>query len=126
MTNRQRIVFDLDHTICIPNLDEPDTYERYARAKPIQSVIDNINRLSKEGYYIIIYTARRMITHQGDIEKIKADVGSVTSKWLKDHEVEYNELVFGKPYADTYYVDDKAMDLNQFSRWMNNGEYRSR
>jgi hypothetical protein len=50
-----------------------------------------------------------MLTHGGDLDKIIEDVGCVTEKWLDDHKVPYDELIFGKPYSSTYYVDDKAM-----------------
>jgi len=112
----QSIVFDLDGTICIPNLDEKDTHRRYALAKPIQEVIDKMHKL-KYNYRIVIHTARRMVTHNGDINKIIEDVGQVTEDWLSAHGVPYDELVWGKPYASSYYVDDKAMSVKDFLLW---------
>lgn len=115
---QKSIVFDLDDTICYPNHNEKDTYAKYALAKPNTRVIVSMRELKSKGYYIIIATARRMVTHGGDIDKITADVEQVTIDWLKQYNVPYDELRFGKPYSSTWYVDDKAMDLNQFYKWV--------
>ena len=111
------IVIDLDHTICIPNLDMPDTYHRYAKAKPVTEIIDKMKELKYNGFKIVIATSRRMVTHNGDINKIIEDVGQVTTDWLKEHDVPYDELIWGKPYSSTYYVDDKAMTPSSFLEW---------
>lgn len=100
-------VFDLDGTICIPNHDRPDTQGRYAEAQPIEEMIEVLRRCRAEGTWIIIHTARRMVTHRGNVRKVIADVGQVTKDWLARYNVPYNELVFGKPYGDLY-IDDKA------------------
>jgi capsule biosynthesis phosphatase len=101
-------VFDLDHTICIPQLQFPDTYRRYRLAAPILQMIEYMQDLHWRGERIVIHTARRMLTHKGDLEKIEADVGQVTRDWLDVHNVPYDELIFGKPYGD-FYIDDKAL-----------------
>lgn len=100
-------VFDLDHTICVPQKFD-DTERRYAQAEPIPHMIEYVRKLHNLGNTIIIHTARRMLTHRGDLRKIEADVGQVTRDWLKDNDVPYDQLIFGKPYGDVY-VDDKAM-----------------
>lgn len=108
-----KLVIDIDHTILTPNLEFADTERRYAQAKPIQEMIDKINELHDGGFEIILHTARRMKTHNGDIEKIIDDVGDITEKWLNDHGVRYDELLFGKPHA-LYYIDDRSMSIDQF------------
>lgn len=100
-------VFDLDRTICIPQ-DFDDTERRYGQASPIIEMIEFIRDLHEYGHRIIIHTARRMLTHRGNLLMIEQDVGEVTRQWLKEHNVPYDELIFGKPYGDVY-VDDKAM-----------------
>lgn len=112
------IVFDLDDTICYPVHSEKDTHAKYAMAKPNTLLITYMKQLKDKGYHIIINSARRMVTHAGDIDKITADVGQVTIDWLAQYHVPYDELRFGKPYSSTWYVDDKAMDLNQFYKWV--------
>ena len=41
-TNKLTIVVDLDHTLCIPNLEYDDVEKRYGQAKPMQKVIDKL------------------------------------------------------------------------------------
>lgn len=101
-------VVDLDGTVCQPNLEYPDTHRRYALAVPIMDTILFLRRAEQRGDRIILHTARRMLTHKGDVAKIEQDVGQITRDWLRDNNVPYHELVFGKPYGD-YYIDDKAV-----------------
>ena len=105
--------FDLDDTICFPNHEYKDTYKKYIQAKPNYQMIEKINKLYVDGNKILIFTARRMLTHDGDLEKIKEDVEEITISWLSKYSVNYNELIFGKPYAD-FYVDDKGINLKEF------------
>jgi hypothetical protein len=67
--------------------------------------------LKKLGNVIIIYTARRMKTHNGNVGKIIADIGEITLNSLKKFEIPYDEIHFGKPYAN-FYVDDLAINAN--------------
>ena len=115
--NMPALVIDIDHTICIPNDAEKDTFEKYGKAKPIKEMIDAIRKAKQSGYRIVLFTARRMATHNGDINKVIEDVGELTIDWLKEHDVPYDELQFGKPNA-VYYVDDKALLPNQFIEWI--------
>jgi capsule biosynthesis phosphatase len=105
--------FDLDDTICFPNHEYKDAERKYRLAKPNNQIIDRLNSLFEEGHKIIIHTARRMLTFNGDIDKIKADVEKVTIDWLKEYKVSYSEIFWGKPYAD-YYIDDKAINVKDF------------
>ena len=105
------IVFDLDHTLCIPQT-HADTQRRYAEAAPIPEMIDFLRECYARGAIVIIFTARRMLTHKGDLTKIEGDVGEVTRDWLAKHDVPYTELIFGKPYGD-FYIDDKAVNSDE-------------
>ena len=116
--DRPTIVFDLDDTICYPNHNASDTEIKYGYALANNDVINRMKTLREEGFYIIIHSARRMLTHNGDIDKIHKDVWDTTVDWLETYDVPYDELVFGKPYANTYYVDDKAMNLEEFKEWV--------
>lgn len=111
------LVIDIDHTICMPNDSETDTFEKYGKAKPIQEMIDSIVKAKQNGFRIVLFTARRMATHNGDINKVIDDVGDITINWLHAHNVPYDELQFGKPNA-VYYIDDKAMLPEKFIEWM--------
>jgi len=108
MTTQKTLVVDLDDTICIPNHDEKDTYRKYGLAKPIPEMIDALKAARNRDYKIVISTARRMLTHRGDINKVIEDVDEITTTWLNEFEVPYDEIQYGKPYG-VYYIDDKAM-----------------
>lgn len=108
----KRIVCDLDHTICFPFDDAIDSYQKYGMALPNRKMIEKIILWKSRGAYIIIFTARRMRTHKGDVQKAILDVGGITEHWLKKHNVPYDELIFGKPDADVY-IDDKAMNVTE-------------
>ena len=101
---RKRFCFDLDNTI----VTSPRVPGDYTTCEPISRVIDYVKKLHAEGHYIIIHTARRMRTHGGNIGRVTADVGAITIQQLHDHAVPYDELIFGKPFAD-FYIDDKAI-----------------
>lgn len=105
------VCFDLDHTLCIPGAG-PDTQSKYAEAEPMVENIQKLVSFKERGARIVIFTARRMLTHNGDVEKVKADVGLVTENWLSEHGVPYDELIFGKPYYD-YFIDDKALNVEE-------------
>ena len=114
MTSRRSIVFDLDDTICFPNHDQTESYEKYGRAAPNVPVIEGMQQLYDAGYHITISSSRRMVTHDGNIAKIISDISEITETWLDKHKVPYHEIQYGKPYSSTYYVDDKAMTPEMF------------
>lgn len=117
MATTKTIVFDLDDTICYPNHLETDSFKKYGEARPNTQLILYMKGLKEIGFHITICSARRMVTHSGDIDKIIADIGKITIDWLKQYDVPYDDIHFGKPYSSTWYVDDKAMDLNTFYKW---------
>jgi len=106
-------VVDLDDTICFPNHEMLDTYSKYSLANPNVKLIEKLRQLKSDGHTIIIHSARRMLTHKGNLTAIELDVGDATRFWLEEHSVPYDQLIFGKPYGDVY-VDDKAVNANDF------------
>ena len=102
-----RIVFDLDGVIC--ELKKPT--ESYSDVPPKKEVIKEMQSLKEHGHYLIIHTGRHMKTCNGDIAKVIERVGKITEDWLKKWEVPFDELVFGKPYADAY-VDDLGIEFS--------------
>ncbi|CAF3039080.1 unnamed protein product [Rotaria sp. Silwood2] len=70
--------------------------------------IQLVRELHRAGHYIIIQTARRMKTREGNAGAVIADIGQVTLETLAEFDIPYDELLFGKPYADVY-VDDSAI-----------------
>ena len=103
--NNKRICFDLDNTL----VTYPTVKGDYTSVKPIEKNINFLKYLKRFGNTIIIYTARRMKTHNGNIGKINADIGKITFETLDKFNIVYDEIYFGKPYAD-FYIDDLALN----------------
>lgn len=100
-------VFDVDDTICHTNNRE------YKNSVPDAEVIEKINKLYDSGNKIVLYTSRGMVSCDGDIEKAIEKNESILKEWLKENNVKYSELVFGKPIAD-FYIDDRCMNVKGF------------
>ena len=100
----KRYCFDLDNTL----VTFPEIPGDYTTVKPIDSMIEFARYLKKIGHTIIIYTARRMKTHNGNVGKIYADIGLITQDTINNFNIPCDELYFGKPYADCY-IDDLAI-----------------
>ena len=103
----RRFCFDLDSTLVTKPRIEGD----YSSVEPIEKNINIVRYLKSQGHTIIIYTARRMRTHKGNVGAIVADVGKQTISTLEDFNIPYDELYFGKPWAD-FYIDDLGVDCN--------------
>lgn len=107
LKDKKRFCFDLDNTI----VSYPTIKGDYNTVKPIQKNINLLRYLYNTGHYIIIYTARRMKTHNGDVNKVKEDIEKITLETLRKFSIPYHEIQFGKPYAD-FYIDD--LGINAF------------
>jgi capsule biosynthesis phosphatase len=106
-SNKLRICFDLDNTL----VTHPVISGDYTSVLPIQRNIDYLKYLKELGHTILIYTARRMKTHKGNVGSILADIGKITFKTLDKFDIPYDEIYFGKPYAN-FYIDDLAINAN--------------
>lgn len=104
-----RICIDIDGVIC--ELRAAD--QNYADLRPISGAMEVIRRLRDDGHYIILQTARHMKTTESNVGAVIARQGMVTLKWLADNGIEYDEIYFGKPWADLY-IDDNAL---KFTSW---------
>lgn len=102
---KYRICFDFDNTLVTYPLESGN----YETVEPIDENIEFVRFLKKLGCTIIIYTARRMKTHSGNVGKIIQDVGKITIDTLEKFEIPYDELYFGKPYAHAY-IDDLVIN----------------
>lgn len=101
----KRFCFDLDNTL----VSAPRTKGDYSSVDPIHETINYLRKLKSKGHTIIIYTARRMRTHGGNVGAVVADIASVTTETLRKFGIPYDELHFGKPYAH-FYIDDLMVD----------------
>lgn len=91
-------VFDIDGVIALFNESL-----KYDESMPNRKVIDFVNKLYMQGNKIVLFTARGY--------KTGIDWKEVTEKQMREWNVKYHELKFGKPDAD-FYIDDKMLDLN--------------
>ena len=104
-----RICLDIDGVIC--HLKKNN--QNYSDVLPIDGAPEKIRELKSSGHYIILHTARRMKTHNGNLGKVISDIGKVTIDWLKKYDIPYDEIYFGKPWANLY-IDDNGF---RFSNW---------
>lgn len=104
-----RICVDLDGVVCALKTEG----QTYSDVAPIPGAIEKLCELKNSGHYIILHTARHMKTCNGNQSLVMARVGKVTLDWLAKYEVPYDEIFFGKPWAEIY-LDDNAL---RFSDW---------
>jgi capsule biosynthesis phosphatase len=107
-SEKLRFCFDLDNTL----VTYPKKHGDYSTVEPIWRNINYLKFLKKLGHTIIIHTARRMRTHNGNIGSVVSDIGKVTIETLEKYDIPHDELVFGKPYAN-FYIDDLSVNANE-------------
>ena len=100
-----RICFDLDNTL----VTFPKITGDYTSVKPLQKNINFLKSLKMRGHTIIIYTARRMKTYNNDIGKVLTNIGKITFNTLEKFDIPFDEIYFGKPYANMY-IDDLGVN----------------
>ena len=113
-TNKPILCFDLDNTIII------NKKNFYKFSKPKKKIIEMINELFMEGYYIKIFTARYMGRSNENISKAKKSGYELTKKQLNKWSLKHHELIFGKPSYDIL-VDDKSFGFKK--NWHKNFKY---
>lgn len=102
---KMRICFDLDNTL----VTFPVITGDYTTVNPIKPMIDLAQTLHTSGHTIIIYTARGMRSHAGNIGSLTKDVCTIALSTLEKFNIPYDEIYFGKPFADIY-IDDRAIN----------------
>lgn len=102
----QDIYVDIDGVICY------NTYGNYEYAQPNYENIRLVNKLYKQGFTIIIWTARGSTT--------KKDWSKLTKKQLKEWKVNYHKLRMDKP-SYILLIDDKCWNPNylRYLKWEN-------
>jgi capsule biosynthesis phosphatase len=113
-----RICIDIDGVICQLKL-EGQTYEELL---PVEGAAKKISSLRRSGHYIILNTARHMKTCEGNTGKVLKRISLITLQWLDKHDVEYDEIYFGKPWANIY-IDDNAYRFTSWDSIDNSGEF---
>lgn len=105
------IVIDLDGTLTVDDGAVP-----YEERAPNLAVLAKLHEYRGRGFSIAIYTARNMKTHAKSIGAITAMTVPVILDWLKAHDVPFDEIYVGKPWAEEggFYVDDRAVRPDEF------------
>jgi capsule biosynthesis phosphatase len=103
-SDKKRFCFSLDNTL----FTEPLIKHNYLTVKPIIKNIEYLKFLKNLGNYIIIYTSRGMDIHNGNIGLAMKDISKITYETLEKYEIPYDEIYFGKPYAD-FYIDNNSV-----------------
>jgi capsule biosynthesis phosphatase len=98
-----RICLDVDGTICYTRTAD----QSYADVEPLPGAAERIRIWKGEGHYIIIQTARHMVTCHGNEGKVFVMGAKLLIDWLAKYDIPYDELYFGKPHADLF-IDDKG------------------
>jgi len=115
MIRRERcIVMDVDGTLCLKK--RPD--QSYDEVAPNPPVVERLREYRQSGFYVILATSRNMNSYDGNIGLITANTAKVLMAWLDRHDIPYDELHVGKPWAgrDGFYVDDRAVRPDEFMR----------
>ncbi len=100
MGERMIYCFDLDGTLCTQRDGD------YSNAEPYMDRIQKVNSLYDSGHTIYIETARG--TESG------VDWNEATKNQLREWGVKYHKLRAGIKFAATYYIDDRAVHVDNF------------
>ncbi len=106
----KNLVMDIDKTLTLGD------NKSYDLVSPNIDVINKVIEYKLKGFNIILFTARNMRTHEGNVGKITAKTLPIIFKWLEKHNVPFDEIYVGKPWCgnDGFYVDDKSIRPNEF------------
>lgn len=113
MIHREKcIVMDVDGTLC----EKRRADQSYDDVAPNPAVIARLREYREAGFYVILATARNMNTYDGNVGLITANTAKTLFAWLEKHDVPYDELHVGKPWAGKggFYVDDKCVRPDEF------------
>lgn len=100
-------VFDLDHTLCDTKKKENGDWD-YVGSAPYNDRIKKVNELYEAGNKIIVETARGCVS--------KRNWYTETYNQLVSWNLKFHELRTGVKFAADYYIDDKAINSEDFFR----------
>jgi capsule biosynthesis phosphatase len=104
-----RLCIDLDGVIA--QFKKPG--QTYRDCDVIPGAVEKLRALKSAGHYLIIQTARHMKTCGANVGLVQARIAKDTLNWLEEHQIPYDEIFFGKPWAHIY-IDDNAF---RFENW---------
>ena len=105
------IIIDLDNTITINS-----SSEFYPDKLPNIAVVEKLRQYSRDGFKIVIFTARNQRTYDGNLGLRNLHTLPVILTWLRKHKVPFDEIRLEKPWCGDggFYVDDKAIRPSEF------------
>jgi len=108
---RKTLVVDIDGTLCGPPVNNS-----YSKCEKYDETTQKLREENDCGTYIILYTSRNMRTFSGNIGLINKYTSVTLNQWLKDNNIPFDELYFGKPWGEGYlnYIDDKLIKISEF------------
>lgn len=98
---KKTFCFDIDGTLC------ESVESNYPESVPIEDRIRLVNSLKAAGHKIVLFTARGASSGN--------DWSQLTTTQMREWEVNFDQLIMGKPHADLY-IDDKAILADDFFR----------
>jgi capsule biosynthesis phosphatase len=111
---QQTYIVDIDDTVLTTPLREDGTYD-YDKSTPLMPVIEKLRLVKEAGHTIILFTARGMRTFKGNVKKIKEAHEARLIKFMKEHDVPYDELIMGKAWGpNPIYIDNRNLSLHAF------------
>lgn len=121
--DKKRFCFDLDGTL----VTFPEEHGNYGTVQPIMKNIKLARHLHEQGHTIIIQTARRMLTSHYNAGEATARASADLFATLKQYDIPFDELYFGKPHAH-FYIDDLSVKPHDCEREMGfyNGQIEPR
>ena len=108
------LVVDVDGTLC-PIKTEGECYSEL----PVNSrVLARLKEYRKNGFRIVLHTARNMRTYESNLGVINKNTAPVLLEWLARNDIPYDEIHFGKPWpgAQGFYLDDRSIRPREFVR----------
>ncbi len=86
----------------------------YDNSQPIVPVIEGLRALKADGWHIVLFTARGQGRSGNNIETVREDVTREITTFCEKHDVPYDELILGKPWARLY-IDDRGLRPEEFA-----------
>ena len=108
------LVMDVDGTICATK----QAGESYADLVPDAEMVERMRWYREQGFHLVLQTSRRMRSYGGNVGLINVHMLPELIAWLDRHEIPYDEIHVGKPWAgrEGFYVDDRAVRPAEFLR----------
>jgi capsule biosynthesis phosphatase len=109
----KRIIVDIDDTLTIHH-----SADEYSSKDVRLDIVSKLKEYKNLGYEVILYSARNMKTHNGDLSKINKYTLPILLEWLDNNNIEYDGIIMGKPWCGNmgFYLDDKAIRPDEFLR----------